>query len=200
MQRNDTSRRLRTVAHLVDEANFARARTPSRVSSHGLGGARAGHDAEQGWMDQPDGPYATHSPASATDRELGRRPGTGDIAVKSPRSLWRYVESLSTEDSAGVSSELLHGIPAEYASFCRERCAATSRRVFFPPWVQRPEASWEDSIHTFEHHRLMWAQLKQADRKRVLQIPRAELLARATAEGHGSGTVPPNARTQPPRR
>ena len=64
-----------------------------------------------------------------------------------------------------------------------ERAAVRAGRLYFPPWTQRPEVGWEDTVHSFESHRWMWATLSQANRKRILQVPQHELLARAASDG-----------------
>ena len=261
------SRRLKTIAHLVDaaamvpETHYAASSAAgggmlnvSRPSRDGLRRAPTPgtpgstlertttvqrtvegrpemqfHDPSSSWGAAQDGDSAVTSllPLPPQTNTPSQRPGTGELAVKSPRSLWHYVKALEKEN-AGMNKTyaapdsraptpalsqfvdrglpaaapapeepLLHGLPPDYAVFCRERMGGSSRRLFFPPWVQRPEVGWEDTVHSFESHRWMWATLSQANRKRVLQLPQHEILSRAVSDGPDTGgpsqfAMPPN--------
>ena len=197
VEAHDTSRRLRTVAHLVDEASVYTAPAmrgraeQSRLSCSNSSAFGSHRPSSAGLRTRPQSHRSPAHPGQQVPEPAaaGPRPGTGDVAVKSPRSLWRYVESLASEDDqySQGDEQLLHGLPLDNAAFCREMMGRSSRRVYFPPWIQRPEASWEDTVHTFEHHRMMWAGLSQTNRRRVLQVPQEELLSRAASEGPGSG-------------
>jgi hypothetical protein len=185
-----------------------------------------GGDDDGGGGDGPcadEGDVAVLLPLPPASTTPSLRPGTGTLAVASPRSLWRYVQSLAGETTAaaittsssgdgrgahrslpqpqavgGASTAvaaappappLLHGLPPDYARFCREKMGPCSRRVYFPPWIQRREASWADTVHSWEAHRALWAELTQANRRRVLQLPQHELLARAAQDGPETGGV-----------
>ena len=243
------SRRLKSIAHLVDaaalapETHYSSLSNSSMVSMHrpSRDGLRRTTTSQQYVEGRPemqlhdsaslsaaaDGDSAVTSllPLPPQTNTPSQRPGTGELAVKSPRSLWHYVKALEKENAGNQytvpdsraptpalsqfvdrglpapepepAEPLLHGLPPDYAVFCRERMAGSSRRLFFPPWVQRPEVGWEDAIHSFESHRWMWATLSQANRRRVLQLPQHEILSRAVSDGPETGgpsgfAMPPN--------
>ena len=109
----EASRRLKTIAHLVDAAALA---PPARSDRRGAAMIDAHRPSQDGLRRTPtpgasrrttpsaelSGSESVSSllplpPHSATPSQ---RPGTGDLAVKSPRSLWHYVKALEKE-SAG---------------------------------------------------------------------------------------------------
>eukprot|EP01052_Picozoa_sp_SAG31_P001549 SAG31_NODE_52_length_30366_cov_34.368586_10_plen_159_part_00 len=86
-------------------------------------------------------------PIGPDDRAPAERPGTGEWAQRSPRALWSYVSDMSTE--AGLEARahgglrwgdadqpLLHGLPEQYAQFCRVKMGARSRRCVCQCWVE----------------------------------------------------------------
>jgi hypothetical protein len=233
------SRRLKTIAHLVDaaamapETHYTSVVESSMVSTHrpSRDGLRRTTTTQRFVEHRPEmqlhgtsgnlGPSADDTnvsslmPLSPQTATPSQRPGTGELAVKSPRSLWHYVKALEKENAGNQfavpdsraptpalsrfvdrgmpapesepDKPLLHGLAPGYAVFCREQKAGSSRRLFFPPWVQRPEVGWDDAVHSFESHRWMWATLTQANRRRVLQLPQHEILSRAVSDGKDTG-------------
>jgi hypothetical protein len=63
-----------------------------------------------------------------------------------------------------------------------------SRRLYFPPWAHREEVGWDDTVHSFENHRWLWASLSQASRRTILTVPQHELLSRAVSAPPGDGS------------
>ena len=228
------SRRLKSIAHLVDaaamapETRYTSVAESSMVSAHrpspdGLRRTAAVADSRPemqqhtngNWSASTDTNVSSLMPLPPQTATPSQRPGTGELAVKSPRSLWHYVKALEKENAGDQFSQpdsraptpalsrfvdrglpaaesepdepLLHGLLPAYAVFCREQQAGSSRRLFFPPWVQRPEVSWDDAVHSFESHRWMWATLTQANRRHVLQLPQHEILSRAVSDGKETG-------------